>query len=106
MEIKAVKSAFGWKVENYFPIDSTTRITICTMKRSSGPLITTVIGSQKEGAMWYYTVCKDYGMTWAATSCKRVTKLAVETQQAQVVARLDQIKNEVADFYEQTRENT
>jgi len=45
-------------------------------------------------------------MTWAATSCKRVTKLAVETQQAQVVARLDQIKNEVAAFYEQTRENT
>jgi len=106
MEIKAVKSAFGWKAENYFPIDSTTRITITTMKRYSGQLTTTVVGSRKEGGMWYYTVCQDYGMTWAATSCKRVTKLAVETQQSQVVARLDQIKNEVAAFYDQIRENT
>ena len=64
MEIKAVKSAFGWKAENYFPIDSTTRITITTMKRYSGQLTTTVVASQKEGGMWYYTVCKDYSMTY------------------------------------------
>jgi len=106
MEIKAVKSAFGWKAENYFPIDSTTRITITTMKRYSGQLTTTVVGSQKEGAMWYYTVCQDYGMTWAATSCSRVTKPAVEAQQAQVIAKLDQIKNEVAAFYDDIRVNT
>lgn len=106
MEIKAVKSAFGWRAENYFPIDSTTRITITTMKRYSGQLTTTVVGSQKEGAMWFYTVCQDYGMTWAATSCSRVTKPAVEAQQAQVIAKLDQIKNEVAAFYDQIRETT
>lgn len=106
MEIKAVKSAFGWKAENYFPIDSTTRITITTMKRYSGQLTTTVVASQKEGGMWYYTVCKDYSMTWAANSCSRVTKPAVETQQAQVIAKLDQIKTEVAAFYLQLRETT
>lgn len=106
MEIKAVKSAFGWKAENYFPIDSTTRITITTMKRYSGQLTTTVIGSQKEGTMWFYTVCQDYSMTWAATSCSRVTKPAVEAQQAEVIAKLEQIKNEVAAFYDQVRETT
>ena len=106
MEIKAVKSAFGWKAENYFPIDSTTRITITTMKRYSGQLTTTVVGSQKEGTMWFYTVCQDYGMTWAATSCSRVTKPAVEAQQAEVIAKLEQIKNEVAVFYDQIRETT
>lgn len=106
MEIKAVKSAFGWKAENYFPIDSTTRITITTMKRYSGQLTTAVIGSQKEGTMWFYTVCQDYGMTWAATSCSRVTKPAVEAQQAEVIAKLEQIKNEVAAFYDQIRETT
>jgi hypothetical protein len=106
MEIKAVKSAFGWKAENYFPIDSTTRITITTMKRYSGQLTTTVVGSQKEGDMWYYTVCRDYGMTWAATSCSRVSKPAVEAQQAEVIAKLEQIKTEVAAFYEQIRETT
>ena len=106
MEIKAVKSAFGWKAENYFPIDSTTRITITTMKRYSGQLTTTVDASRKEGGMWYYTVCKDYSMTWAANSCSRVTKPAVEAQQAQGIAKLDQIKTEVAAFYLQLRETT
>ena len=106
MEIKAVKSAFGWKAENYFPIDSTTRITITTMKRYSGQLTTTVVASQKEGGMWYYTVCKDYSMTWAVSDCSRVTKPAVEAQQAQVIAKLDQIKTEVAAFYLQLRETT
>jgi len=106
MEIKAVKSAFGWKAWDFFPIDSTTRITITTMKRYSGQLTTTVVGSRKEGGMWYYTVCQDYGMTWAANSCSRVTKPAVEAQQAQVIAKLDQIKTEVAAFYLQLRETT
>ena len=106
MEIKAVKSAFGWKAENYFPIDSTTRITITTMKRYSGQLTTTVVGSCKEGEMWYFTACKDYSMTWAVSDCSRVTKPAVETQQAQVIAKLDQIKTEVAAFYLQLRETT
>jgi hypothetical protein len=106
MEIKAVKSAFGWKAENYFPIDSETRITITTMKRYSGQLTTTVVGSRKEGGMWYYTVCQDYGMTWAANSCSRVTKPAVEAQQAEVIAKLWQIENEVVAFYLQLRETT
>lgn len=106
MEIKAVKSAFGWKAENYFPIDSTTRITITTIKRYSGQLTTTVVASQKEGGMWYYTVCKDYSMTWAANSCNRVSKPAVEAQQAEVIAKLWQIENEVVAFYDQIRETT
>jgi len=106
MEIKAAKSAFGWRAENYFPIDSETRITICTMKRSSGLMTTSVVGSCKEGEMWYFTACKDYSMTWAVSDCSRVTKPAVEAQQAQVIAKLDQIKNEVAAFYLQLRETT
>lgn len=106
MEIKAVKSAFGWKAWDFFPIDSETRITITTMKRSNGLLTTTVVGSCKEGEMWYFTACKDYSMTWAVSDCSRVTKPAVEAQQAQVIAKLDQIKNEVAAFYLQLRETT
>jgi hypothetical protein len=56
--------------------------------------------------MWYYTVCQDYGMTWAANSCSRVTKPAVEAQQAEVIAKLWQIENEVVAFYDQIRETT
>jgi hypothetical protein len=56
--------------------------------------------------MWYFTACKDYSMTWAVSDCSRVTKPAVEAQQAQVIAKLDQIKNEVAAFYLQLRETT
>lgn len=106
MEIKAVKSAFGWKATNFFSIDSTTRITVTTMKRSSNLLTTTVVGSRKEGEMYYFTVCQDYSLTWAATSCSRVSKPAVEAQQAQVLQQLDTIKSEVAAFYEQIRETT
>ena len=66
METTAVKSAFGWKAMNTFPIDCETRITITTMKRSSGLMTTTVVGSCKEGEMWYFTACKDYsGITTA-----------------------------------------
>ena len=106
MEIKAVKSAFGWKAENYFPIDSTTRITITTMKRSNGQLATTVTGSRKEGSMWYYTVLQDFAMVYASTPCQRVSKLAVEIQQAQVLKKIETIKFEVIAFYEQLKETT
>lgn len=106
METTAVKSAFGWKAMNTFPIDGETRITITTMRRSSGLMTTTVVGSCKEGEMWYFTACKDYSGIWAVGDCSRVTRSAVETQQTQVIAKLDQIKKEVTAFYLQLRVNT
>jgi len=45
-------------------------------------------------------------MVWASNPCQRVTKLAVEIQQAQVLKNIETIKFEVIAFYEQLRETT
>ena len=104
--MKVFQSAFGWKAESYFPLDDTTRITITTMKRSSGLITTSVIGSRKEGEMWYWTVCKDYSMTWGVSKSIRATQKTVADQQQIVLNQLDKIKSEVVSFYEQLRETT
>lgn len=104
--MKVFQSAFGWKAESYFPLDETTRITITTMKRSSGMITTTVTGSRKEGEMWYWTACQDYGMTWGVSKSSRATQKTIADQQQTVLAQLDKIKSEVVAFYEQLRETT
>ena len=104
--MKVFQSAFGWKAESYFPLDDTTRITITTMKRSSGLITTTVMGSRKEGEMWYWTVCKDYSMTWGVSKSIRATQKTVADQQKTALDQLDKIKSEVVSFYEQLRETT
>jgi len=77
-----------------------------TMKRSSGLITTTVRGSRKEGEMWYWTVCKDYAMTWGVSKSIRATQKTVADQQKTVLDQLDKIKSEVVSFYEQLRETT
>ena len=104
--MRVFQSAFGWKAESYFPLDDTTRITITTMKRSSGLITTTVVGSRKEGEMWYWTVCKDYSMTWGVSKAIRATQKTVTDQQKTVLDQLDKIKAEAVAFYEQLRETT
>ena len=104
--MKVFQSAFGWKAESYFPLDDTTRITITTMKRSSGLITTSVTGSRKEGEMWYWTVCKDYSMTWGVSKSIRATQKTVADQQQLALNQLDKIKSEVVSFYEQLRETT
>jgi len=104
--MRVFQSAFGWKAESYFPLDDTTRITITTMKRSSGLITTSVTGSRKEGEMWYWTVCKDYSMTWGVSKSIRATQKTVADQQQIVLNQLDNIKSEVVSFYEQLRETT
>jgi hypothetical protein len=104
--MRVFQSAFGWKAESYFLLDDTTRITITTMKRSSGLITTSVTGSRKEGEMWYWTVCKDYSMTWGVSKSIRATQKTVADQQQIVLNQLDKIKSEVVSFYEQLRETT
>jgi hypothetical protein len=104
--MKVFQSAFGWTAESFFALDDTTRITITTMKRSSGLITTTVRGSRKEGEMWYWTVCKDYAMTWGVSKSIRATQKTVADQQKTVLDQLDKIKSEVVSFYEQLRETT
>ena len=104
--MRIYKSAFGgWAAESFFSLDDETRITITTMKRYGGLITTTVRGSRKEGEMWYWTVCKDYLMTWAVGG-NRATEKSVVTQQETVLAQLENIKTQVVAFYAQLRETT
>jgi hypothetical protein len=104
--MRVFQSAFGWTAESFFALDDTTRITITTMKRSGGLITTSVTGSRKEGEMWYWTVCKDYRMTWGISKSIRATQKTVADQQQTVLDQLDKIKAEVVAFYEQLRETT
>jgi hypothetical protein len=75
------------------------------MKRSSGLITTTVTGSRKEGEMYYFTVTKDYQMTWAVNGGK-ATEKAITTQHQAVIEQIDKIIAESVAFYANLRETT
>jgi hypothetical protein len=104
--MRVFKNSFGWAAESFFPLDDTTRITITTMKRSGGLITTTVRGSRKEGEFFFWTVCKDYSMTWGISKGIRATPKTVADEHLTVLNQLDKIKSEVVAFYEQLRETT
>ena len=99
------KTAFGWRALTAVQLDDVTRISIGTMKRSSGLITTTVTGSRKEGEMYYFTVTKDYQMTWAVTGGK-ATEKAITTQHKLVIAEIEKIIAECVVFYANLRVST
>ena len=99
------KTAFGWRALTAVQLDDVTRISIGTMKRSSGLITTTVTGSRKEGEMYYFTVTKDYQMTWGVTGGK-ATEKAITTQHKLVIAEIEKIIAECVVFYANLRVST
>ena len=103
--MQITKTPFGWKAVTLVALDDETRIAIATMKRSSGLITTTVTGSRKDGEMYYFTVTKDYQMTWAVTG-GRATEKAITTQHQAVIKQIDKIIAESVAFYANLREFT
>jgi hypothetical protein len=103
--MKISKTTFGWRAITAVQLDDEVRISIGTMKRSSGLITTSVTGSRKEGEMYYFTVLKDYQMTWAVTGGK-ATEKAITTQHKLVVAQIEKIIAECVVFYANLREIT
>ena len=99
------KTAFGWRALSTVQLDDATRISVGTMKRSSGLITTTVTGSRKEGEMYYFTVTKDYQMTWAVNGGK-ATEKAITTQHKLVIAEIEKIIAECVVFYANLRVST
>jgi len=99
------KGSFGWTADTVVSIDDEIRVCITTMKRSSGMVTTTATCSRKEGEMYYFTVCKDYRMTWAVSPAK-ATQKAITTQHESVVAQIEKIIAECVVFYANLRETT
>jgi hypothetical protein len=103
--MQITKTPFGWKAVTLAALDDETRIAIATMKRSSGLITTTVTGSRKEGEMYYFTVTKDYQMTWAVNGGK-ATEKAITTQHQAVIEQIDKIIAESVAFYANLRIST
>ena len=99
------KTAFGWRALTAVQLDDVTRISIGTMKRSSGLITTTVTGSRKEGEMYYFTVTKDYQMTWAVTGGK-ATEKAITSQHETAMQQIEKIIAESVAFYANLRVST
>ena len=72
---------------------------------SSGLITTTVTGSRKEGEMYYFTVTKDYQMTWAVNGGK-ATEKAITTQHQAVIEQIEKIISESVAFYANLRVST
>jgi len=103
--MKIRKSAFGWTADTLVQIDDEVRLCITTMKRSSGMVTTTATCSRKEGEMYYFTVCKDYRMTWAVSPAK-ATQKAITIQHELIVSQIEKIKYQCVVFYTNLRETT
>jgi len=99
MQSRTYKGAFGWKAETVVNLTDTIRLCIVTMKRSSGALITSVTGSQREGDYYFYTVLQDFNKSVLSSTPARVTQKTVDQQQAQVDEILDAIIDDARNFY-------
>ncbi len=103
--MKISKTTFGWRAITAIQLDDEVRISIGTMKRSSGLITTTVTGSRKEGEMYYFTVLKDYQMTWAVTGGK-ATEKAITSQHEIAMQQIEKIIAECVAFYANLRVST
>lgn len=99
MESRTYKGAFGWKAEAAVNLTDTVRLCIVTMKRSNGALITSVIGSKREGDYYFYRVMQDFNKSVLSSTPTRTTQKTVEQQQQKALSMLDAIVADATNFY-------
>ena len=90
----------GWTAESVVPLDAPHSLRVSTYKSPRGGLATYVTRVKEEGGgSFSFEVFADYSRIVAERPKTRATEKSVAEQHAFTMARIDEIKAEVAAFY-------
>ena len=80
IEYRIYKCIYGWKAESQVELGNDRVLSITTMKRSSGALVTTASVGKREGMFISHMMFQDFNTSVETSTPKKVTQKAVETQ--------------------------
>lgn len=98
MQTTITKGNTGWKAKTCLDMTGDQVLVIDTLKNLSGALVTRATLNKHEGDFLTFVMFQDFTKR-LESSAVRVTEKAVREQHARNLARLDEIKAEVAAFY-------
>lgn len=100
MNYELRKGRDGWEAKSRFPLEGPYALRLHTYKPVRGGVITTANRVEENGDGSYsFVVFQDYSKTLEWKRAARCTEKSVKEQHEAVLARLDEIKAEVAAFY-------
>lgn len=91
-------SRYGWKYETNVDIGNGYAITILTMKRSNGELVTNAQRVNVEDDCISFMMHSDFNRSYVRSRV-RISEKVVTNQHEDVLSRIEQIKTDCADFY-------